>query len=262
MGEVIAIVSGKGGCGKTTFAVNIAAFIAASNYKVLLIDENNGLRTLDIALGIEAPGLYNFVDFITGKCSKSDCIIHYDKLKTLDLIMASQINNENIINAEKVKEKYNELKEEYDYIILDTPCGVSNGLHSCFNGIDRAMFVITPDSIAVRNADKIKSILIKSKVKNASLIINKIDEDLVKKKAQLSNDEIYDLLGLEIAQTFAVDINFMLSLARGESLLGTNTACEKRIKKLTSKRTGKKLNDLIDDNNLKKRRKIFNLFKK
>ena len=262
MGEVIAIVSGKGGCGKSTFALNIACFIAASNKKVLLIDENNGLRTLDILLGIEAPGLYNFIDYLSNKCSKYDCTIHYDKINNLDVIMASQINNENIINAEKVKEKYAELKEEYEYIILDTPCGVTNGLYSCLNGIDRAMFVITPDNVAVRNADKIKSILLKNKIFNASMIVNKIEEDLIKKKAQLKNDEIHDLLGLEIVESFNMDPNFILAQGRGESLLNTNTVSEKKLKKLTSKITGKKLNDLIDDSNLKKRRKIFNLFKK
>ena len=179
--------------------------------------------------------------------------------------MASQINNDNVLNADRIKEKYTDLKEEYDYIIIDTPSGVNNGLYSSISGIDRAIIVSTQDLISIRNADKIKSILLKQRVFNISLILNRINVDVLKKKACLSKSEIDELLGLNVIAEIGEDINFTLSLHNGESLIGTNTKAGQSLLKISNLIVGKKLMDNVDTYDKKHPRKkgfLGNLFKK
>ena len=265
MSEIIAITSGKGGSGKTTMAVNISCGLASLGKKVLLIDENNGLRSHDLFLKVDNPPIYNFVDYINGKCSYKDAIVKDKKYGNLYLLMASQTDAGCFLDSVKIKEKYTELKQFFDIIIIDTPYGVSNDFISSLSGVDRAIIVTNNNQISVRNADKIKSILIKQKIFNISLIVNKIDFDLLKKKAALTKGDIDEILGLVIIAEIPVDFNFPLSLNNRESLIDTNTKASSNILNICNLIIGNKLNDhvLISDKKSKGIRNIFgNLFKK
>ena len=241
MGEVIAITSGKGGVGKTTFAVNLGSGLALMNKKVLIIDENNGLRNLEVAMGLSDFAFYNFIDYMNGKNDLKEVVIKDNRFEKLYIIPAAQICNENILNSEKVRSIYEKLKEKFDYILIDTPSGVSNGFISSIAGVDKSIIISSPDALSIRNADKIKSILLDKGVRNIALIINKIDNEIRKKNAYLSDRDIDDLLGLEIIEHFAYDINFPLALNKGESLVTTNTESGKKICKICEDICGGKI---------------------
>lgn len=241
MGEVIAITSGKGGVGKTTFAVNLGSGLALMNKKVLIIDENNGLRNLEVAMGLSDFAFYNFIDYMNGKNDLKEVVIKDNRFEKLYIIPAAQICNENILNSEKVRGIYEKLKEKFDYILIDTPSGVSNGFISSIAGVDKSIIISSPDVLSIRNADKIKSILLDKGVRNIALIINKIDNEIRKKNAYLSDRDIDDLLGLEIIEHFAYDINFPLALNKGESLVTTNTESGKKICKICEDICGGKI---------------------
>lgn len=241
MGEVIAITSGKGGVGKTTFAVNIGSGLALMNKKVLIIDENNGLRNLEVAMGLSDFGFYNFVDYMNGKAELKEVVIKDNRFEKLYIIPAAQICNENILNADKVKGIYDVLKEKFDYIIIDTPSGVSNGFISSISGIDKTIIISSPDVLSIRNADKIKKVLLDKGVRNMGLIINKVDVEIKKKNAYLTKKDIDDLLGLDIIDEFAYDINFPLALNKGESLVTSNTESGKKICKICEDICGGKI---------------------
>ena len=241
MGEVIAITSGKGGVGKTTFAVNLGSGLALMNKKVLIIDENNGLRNLEVAMGLSDFAFYNFIDYMNGKNDLKEVVIKDNRFEKLYIIPAAQICNENILNSEKVRSIYEKLKEKFDYILIDTPSGVSNGFISSIAGVDKSIIISSPDVLSIRNADKIKSILLDKGVRNIALIINKIDNEIRKKNAYLSDRDIDDLLGLEIIEHFAYDINFPLALNKGESLVTTNTESGKKICKICEDICGGKI---------------------
>ena len=241
MGEVIAITSGKGGVGKTTFAINIGSGLALMNKKVLIIDENNGLRNLEIAMGLSDFAFYNFIDYMNNKNELKEVVIKDNRFEKLYIIPAAQICNENILNADKVREKYDELKQKFDYIIIDTPSGVSNGFISSISGIDKSIIISSPDILSIRNADKIKSILLDKGIRNIALIVNKIDSAIKKKNAYLNNRDIDDLLGLEIIEEFMYDIDFQLALSKGESLVKYNTDSAKKICKICEDICGGKI---------------------
>jgi len=229
MGEIIAITSGKGGVGKTTFAINIGCGLALMKKKVLIIDENNGLRNLEVAMGLSDFCFYNFIDFINGKKELNEVVVKDKRFESLYVIPAAQIYDENCLDKQMINYIYSKLKEKFDYIIIDTPCGVSNGFISSVSGADKAIIISTPDIISIRNADKIKSILLDNEIRNIALIFNKIDAELKKKKVYISANEVDDLLGLEVIDEFDYDINFPISFSKGEPLLLSNTESGRKI---------------------------------
>ena len=241
MGEIIAITSGKGGVGKTTFAINLGCGIALMKKKVLIIDENNGLRNLEIAMGLSDFSFYNFVDYVNDKKELNEVVIKDKRFESLYIIPAAQIYDENCLDGQKIKDKYLKLKEKFDYIIIDTPCGVANGFISSILGVDKAIIISTPDIISIRNADKIKSLLLDNDIRNIALIFNKVDGELKKKKVYISANEVDDLLGLEIIDEFAYDINFPISFCKGEPLLMSNTESGRKIAKICENICGGKI---------------------
>lgn len=260
MGEVIAITSGKGGVGKTTFAVNIGCGLAMMSKKVLIIDGNNGLRNLEVAMGLSDFAFYNFIDYMNGKNELKEVVIKDNRFEKLYIIPAAQVCNENVLNAAKMKEIYEILKGKFDYVIIDTPSGVSNGFISSIMGIDKSIIISSPDVLSIRNADKIKKILLEKGVRNLAVIINKIDDDLRKKGIYLSNKDIDDLLGLEIIGEFNYDVEFPISFSKGEPLVNLDTDSGKKICNLCEKISDGKIILPYTEKNQDK--KLFNFFRK
>ena len=119
MGEVIVITSGKGGVGKTTTTANIGTGLAQMDKKVILIDTDIGLRNLDVVMGLENRIVYNLVDVIEGNCRLKQAVIRDRKYPNLYLIPSAQTKDKTAVNPEQMKKLTEELKDEFDYILLD-----------------------------------------------------------------------------------------------------------------------------------------------
>ena len=151
MGEVIVITSGKGGVGKTTSSANIGTGLAKLNKKVVLIDTDIGLRNLDVVLGLENRIVYNLVDVIEGNCKIKQALIRDKRYENLFLLPAAQTKDKTSVTPEQMKKLTDELKQDYDYIILDCPAGIEQGFKNAIAGADRALVVTTPEVSAVRD---------------------------------------------------------------------------------------------------------------
>jgi len=121
MSEVIVITSGKGGVGKTTTSANIGTGLAMMDKKVVLLDADIGLRNLDVVMGLENRIVYNLVDVIEGTCKIKQALIKDKKLPNLFLMPAAQTRDKDAINPAQMKELCTQLKEEFDYVIIDCP---------------------------------------------------------------------------------------------------------------------------------------------
>ena len=179
MSEVIAIVSGKGGVGKTTVTANIGTALAAMGYKVLLIDADVGLRNLDIALGMQDRIVYHFLDLMDEACSEKQAIINDEKYTGLSFLAAPQCQSLEVKHFPLFKKMTDKLKTRYDYIIIDCPAGIDKGFLMAVNAADKVIIVSTPDMLSVRDADKVAAMSEKFELK--VLIINKINVDMIKK---------------------------------------------------------------------------------
>ncbi len=156
MSEVIVITSGKGGVGKTTTSANVGTGLAILGKKTVLIDTDIGLRNLDVVMGLENRIVYNLVDVVEGNCRMKQALIRDKRYPNLYLLPSAQTRDKTAVSPEQMKKLADDLREEFDYILLDCPAGIERGFQNAIAGADRALVVTTPEVSAIRDADRIK----------------------------------------------------------------------------------------------------------
>ena len=159
MGIVITVTSGKGGVGKSTAVGNLSVGLANRGKKVVAIDFDIGLRNLDMILGLENRIVYDVIDVMEGKCNLNQALINDKRAKSLYFLPASQNKDKNILDKEKVKVLIEELKQNFDFIIIDSPAGIEGGFEHAIFWADRALIVVTPEVSSVRDADRVIGII-------------------------------------------------------------------------------------------------------
>ncbi|KGR74434.1 septum site-determining protein MinD [Ureibacillus sinduriensis] len=204
MGVAIVITSGKGGVGKTTTTANLGTALALQGKKVCLVDTDIGLRNLDLVLGLDNRIIYDLVDVVEGRCKIHQALVKDKRVdEKLFLLPAAQTTDKNAVTPEQMKSLIDELKREYDFVLIDCPAGIEQGYKNAVAGADRAIVVTTPEISAVRDADRIIGLLEQESIEPPKLIINRIRKDLMKNGDSLDINEItthlsIDLLGIVI----------------------------------------------------------------
>ena len=135
MSEVIVITSGKGGVGKTTTTANIGTGLAKLDKKVVMIDTDIGL--LDVVMGLENRIVYNLVDVVEGNCRLKQALIKDKRYSNLFLLPSAQTRDKSSVSPEQMKKLVDELRTEFDYILLDCPAGIEQGFKNAIAGADR-----------------------------------------------------------------------------------------------------------------------------
>jgi len=212
MSEVIVITSGKGGVGKTTTTANIGTGLAQLNKKVVMIDTDIGLRNLDVVMGLENRIVYNLVDVVEGKCRIRQALIKDKKYPDLCLLPSAQTRDKDAVTPEQMVELINELREEFDYILLDCPAGIEQGFKNAVAGADRALVVTTPEVSAIRDID---------------LIVNRLRVDMVKRGDMMNVDDVTEILAVNLIGAVPDDEQIVISTNRGEPLVGSDSLAGK-----------------------------------
>ena len=227
MSEVIVVTSGKGGVGKTTTSANVGTGLAKLNKKVILIDTDIGLRNLDVVMGLENRIVYNLVDVVEGNCRIKQALIKDKRYANLYLLPSAQTRDKTSVTPEQMKKLIDELREEFDYIILDCPAGIEQGFKNAIAGADRALVVTTPEVSAIRDADRIIGLLEANEIKRTDLIVNRIRMDMVKKGDMMSIEDVVDILSVNLIGAVPDDENIVISTNQGEPLVGSDTLAGK-----------------------------------
>lgn len=224
MGKVIVVTSGKGGVGKTTSTANIGAALTKLGNKVIVIDGDIGLRNLDVVMGLENRIVFDLVDLIEKKCKPRQAMIKDKRFDGLYLIPAAQTRDKDAINPEQMKELCDELKEEFDYVIVDCPAGIENGFKNAIAGADSAIVVTTPEVSAVRDADRIIGLLEAHSVDDINLVVNRIKMNMVRNGDMLDINDILDILGIKLIGVVPDDENVVISTNKGEPVIEYNNS--------------------------------------
>lgn len=227
MSEVIVITSGKGGVGKTTTTANVGTGLAKLNKKVVMIDTDIGLRNLDVVMGLENRIVYNLVDVIEGSCRLKQALIKHKKYENLYLLPSAQTRDKDAVTPEQMKELIDELRKEFDYILLDCPAGIEQGFKNAIAGADRALVVTTPEISAIRDADRIVGLLEANELKKIDLIINRIRMDMVKRGDMLTVEDVCDILAINLIGVIPDDEQIVVSTNQGEPLVGSDSLAGK-----------------------------------
>ena len=233
MGEVISILSGKGGTGKTALCAGIATILASSGSKVLCIDGDVGLRNLDIFLGLTQVDALSFLDVCSGNYPLSAAAVHpqYPNLCFLTAPVNCTID---AIDPEEFSALLDDAREAFDFIFIDGPAGVGAGMKLYGQPADRCIVTTLPDPASIRCADRCGQELEKLGQTNVRLVINRMFPELLK-ALKMNVDDIMDAAGLPLLGIVPSDPNISFSLAKGVvftkyTRLGA-TAAYKRIAK-------------------------------
>jgi septum site-determining protein MinD len=214
-GKVITITSGKGGVGKTTATANIGASMAGLGYKVVCIDADIGLRNLDVVMGLENRIVYDLVDVIEGRCKLRQAMIRDKRLSELYLIPAAQTRDKNAVSPADMRRVCDELRTDYDYIVIDSPAGIERGFQNAIAPADQVIIVTNPEVSAVRDADRIIGMVEAEEKGPAQLVINRINMEMVERGDMLAAADVLELLAVELIGLVPDDQNVIVSTNRG-----------------------------------------------
>ena len=241
MSEVIVVTSGKGGVGKTTTTANVGTGLAKLGKKVVMIDTDIGLRNLDVVMGLENRIVYNLVDVIEGSCRVKQALIRDKKYDSLYLMPSAQTRDKNAVNPEQMKKLTEELKEEFDYIILDCPAGIEQGFLNAIAGADRALVITTPEVSAIRDADRIIGLLESNGIRDSRLVVNRIRPDLIRRGDMMSIDDVSEILAIYLIGAVPDDENIVISTNQGNPLVGTDSPAGQAYMNISRRVTGEQI---------------------
>lgn len=188
----IVVTSGKGGVGKTTVTATLGRKLALAGYKVALVDGDVGLNNLDVVTGIERRVVYDIGDVLQGRCRAFQALVN-DSESPMKVLPSSKDCAQ--ITAQAFRNVVDGLCE-FDFVIVDCPAGIEHGFHRAVSACDEAIVVTTPSASAIRDADKVISLLASYRLKDVSLVVNRVRSDMIARGEMLSASEISSLLHL------------------------------------------------------------------
>ena len=217
MGSIIAVLSGKGGTGKTSVCAGTAAALADSGAKVLCIDCDVGLRNLDISLGMSDSGTLSFLDVLEGGYDLSQAPRH-PKYPGLSFLTAPVNVAVDKIDISAFSDMLHTARKAFDYILLDAPAGLDAGFRLAATPADRCVLVTGAATAAVRDAARVAEVLELMGKKDVRLVVNRVDKGLFS-SLRLTVDDIMDTAGLPLLGIVPEDANVVLAAAFGQALL-------------------------------------------
>jgi septum site-determining protein MinD len=176
--NVIVVTSGKGGVGKTTTSAAIATGLALRGYKTVVIDFDVGLRNLDLIMGCERRVVFDFLNVINGDANLNQALIKDKRVENLYIFPTSQTRNKDALAREGVVRVMEQLKQEFDYIVCDSPAGIEHGALTALYLADHAIIVTNPEVSSVRDSDRIIGMLA-SKSRRAEQNLEPVKEHLL-----------------------------------------------------------------------------------
>jgi len=219
MGEAIVITSGKGGVGKTTTTANIGTALASMDKKVVVIDGDTGLRNLDVLMGLENRVVFTLLDVIEEKCRLKQALIKDKRFSNLFLLPTAQTRDKNDVDINEMLRVVTELKQEFDYVILDCPAGIEQGFENAIVAADWAIVVVNPEITSVRDADRVIGKLDAKGIERQELVVNRMNFEMAKRGDMLSIEDIKDCLAIKVMGVVPDDRRVTISTNKGEPIV-------------------------------------------
>ena len=194
MARKIVVTSGKGGVGKTTVAVNVAARLAKKGQRVVLFDADFGLNNVDVCAGIENLVVYDVVDVIEGRCRAKQALVKHPVFGNLFVLTSSHSAPERYVSPQALKVVLDGLSSQFDFIIIDCPAGLDEGFHRAVATADEAIVVTTPHLSALRDADKVITLLKSYQLNELSVVLNKVRGEWMIAGECLTPSDVAELL--------------------------------------------------------------------
>lgn len=253
MGTVIAVISGKGGVGKTTATANLGLGIAQHDKKCVVVDFDIGQRNLDMVLGLENRVVYDMVQVMDEEATLQQALIKSKVNPHLFFLAASQTKDKSVLDSVKVEKLVMQLKKEFDFVLLDAPAGIESGYEHTIEFADNAIIVVNPEVSSIRDADRAIGILDSksAKVKQGEevgkyLIINRIVADMVQSGEMLNSEDILDILGINLLGKIPEDKGVIDASNQGKPIiLNEKSIAGQAYKRIAARLCGEEV-DMMD----------------
>ena len=217
MGISMVVTSGKGGAGKSTVSAGLGRALARRGLRVLLVDCDAGLRTLDSLTGTEENLVFDISDVVCGRCAPAEAIYACPTEGNLFLLPAP-VSVENRVSPAVMRRLVPMLKQYYDYVLLDSPAGVGRGFSAAACAAEKALVVCGPDPVGVRGAVAVRELLEKIPVTDIRLVINRFDRaDFSVGGLYEDLDAVIDHSGIRLLGVVPEDVLMTAAFLKGQS---------------------------------------------
>lgn len=237
MGNIIAVVSGKGGTGKTSFTANTGLALAALGYHVLCLDCDVALRNLDLTLGLGDRTVMDFSDVIAGRCTLAEAVVSHPKYSSLDLLEAPA--DETGLAPEQMAPLFDQIRAAYDYCLVDAPAGLGLGFHLASDFADSAVVVTTTDQTALRDAQRTAMELSRFPDGAVHLVVGRVQKRMLRALHSTIDDAI-DTAGLPLLGVIPEDGDMAFVLNQGLPLRDCNDYSAKAYENIAKRIAGKR----------------------
>jgi septum site-determining protein MinD len=190
------MTSGKGGVGKTTSSAAFGTGLALRGFKTCIIDFDVGLRNLDLVMGCERRVVFDFINVINGEAKLNQALIKDKRVENLFILPTSQTRDKDALTRDGVVQVIEELKQEFEYIICDSPAGIERGALMALYLADHAIIVTNPEVSSVRDSDRILGVLA-ARSRRAEMNLEPVTEHLLLTRYDPARVERGDMLRIE-----------------------------------------------------------------
>ena len=239
MPRIIGVISGKGGVGKTTTAINLgAAFSSKFNKKVTIVDCNITTPHVSLALGLAHDSFSTLNEVLLGK-KEFEEVVHYFS-PGLSIIPASlSVHDLKGIDIGKLDETIKEKFEVHDFVILDSAPGLGKEAMSTILASDELVFVTTPHLVSISDVIRTKQIA-RNLGKDILGVIVNMKHD---KHSELTDRQIENFTQLPVLGVINYDKDILSSLTAKQPLVLMNekSKTSKEFIKIASLIAGKEI---------------------
>ena len=191
-----------------------------------------------MVLGLENRIVYNLVDVVNGSCRLRQALIRDKRHPELYLLPSAQTKDKTAVSPEQMIKLTQELREEFDYVLLDCPAGIEQGFKNAIAGADKAIVVTTPEVSAIRDADRIIGLLEAGDIRDIRLIINRLRPDMIARGDMMSVDDVLEILAVDLLGTILDDEQIVVATNQGEPLSGKNSQAEEEYQNICKRILG------------------------
>ncbi|MFJ2461709.1 septum site-determining protein MinD, partial [Pseudomonas neuropathica] len=160
------------------------------------VDVDVGVRNLDLIMGCDRRVVYDFVNVVNGEANLQQALIKDKRLENLYVLAASQTRDKDALTVEGVEKVLMELKEQFEFVVCDSPAGIEKGAHLAMYFADEAIVVTNPEVSSVRDSDRMLGLLA-SKSRRAERGEDPIKEHLLITRYHPERVEKGEMLGVE-----------------------------------------------------------------